>query len=82
MKFETPKRHILRPTLSINMVQWVLRWETQNRCSSRKMQGPMVEKCCYNNFYFIFKFCGGEEKMKTGEDKRMVKHDFFQKCFF
>ena len=25
MEFEVPKRHTLRPTLSIDMVQWVLR---------------------------------------------------------
>ena len=36
MEFKVPKRHILRPTLSINMVQRVLRWERQN--------GALIEK--------------------------------------
>ena len=27
MEFEVPKRHILRPTLFTQMVQWVLWWE-------------------------------------------------------
>ena len=38
MKFEVPKRHNLRPTLSTDMVQQVLWWERQKRCSSRKRQ--------------------------------------------
>ena len=29
MKFKVLKKHILRPTLSTNMVQQVLRWERQ-----------------------------------------------------
>jgi len=32
MEFKVPKRHILRPALSTNMVQRVLRWERQKRC--------------------------------------------------
>ena len=36
MKFKVPKRHILRPTLSTDMVQRVLRWEKQKRCFIRK----------------------------------------------
>ena len=44
MEFEVPKRHSLRPTLSVNMVQHVLQWERQNRCSNIKKgrQGPMA----------------------------------------
>ena len=42
MKFEVPKRYVQRPTFSTNMVQRVLRWERQKRCSSRKRQGPMA----------------------------------------
>ena len=44
MEFEAPKRHILKPTLSVDMVQHVLQWERQNRCSSinKKRQGPMA----------------------------------------
>ena len=50
MEFHVPKRHVLRPLLSTKMVQWVLWWERQKRYSSRKRQGPMVEKCCINKF--------------------------------
>ena len=44
MEFEVPKRHILRPTLSIDMVKRVLRRERQKRCSSRIRQGHMAKK--------------------------------------
>ena len=41
MQFEVSKRHLLRPTLSIDMVQQVLRWERQKRCYYRKKRkGP------------------------------------------
>jgi hypothetical protein len=63
-----------KPTLSTNMIQRVLRWERQKRCSSRKRQGPVIEKCCYNKLLTNF---FGEETMKTREDNRMVKLDFF-----
>ena len=63
-KFEVPKRHILRPTLSIDMVQWVLRWEWKKRWSGRNGQGSMVENYCYNKIIMTFL---GEEKMKTRE---------------
>jgi hypothetical protein len=36
MEFEVPKRHILWPTLSTDMVQRVLRWERQNKSCGRK----------------------------------------------
>jgi hypothetical protein len=49
MEFEVPKRHVIRPTLSNDMVQQILRWEGQKRCSSRKRQGSMVEKRCIDN---------------------------------
>jgi hypothetical protein len=39
VEFKVPKRHCLRPTLSIDMVQHVLWWEGQKRCSSRKSRG-------------------------------------------
>ena len=32
MEFEIPERHVLRPTLSTDMIQWILRWERQKRC--------------------------------------------------
>jgi hypothetical protein len=44
MEFEVLKRQIIRPTLSIDMVQRVLRWERQKRCSGRKEQGPITKK--------------------------------------
>ena len=36
MEFEVPKRHSLRPTTSIDMVQHVLRGERQKMCSGKK----------------------------------------------
>ena len=68
MEFEVPRRHILRPTLSIDMVQQVLWWEWQKRCSGRKRQGPMAKKYCYKKSYWIF--CSGRED----EDKRRQKN--------
>ena len=42
----------------------------------------MAKKCWYK--YFLMKFFSREEKIKTREDKRMVKLDFFvfQNCLF
>ena len=40
MDFEVPYRHNLRPTLSTNMVQLVLRWDRKMRCFGRESQGP------------------------------------------
>ena len=55
MVFEGPQRHILRPTLSMDTVQQVMQWERQKMCSSRKRQGLMVQKYCYDIFFeFIF----------------------------
>ena len=71
MELEVPKRHILRPTLSTNMVEWVLWWERQKRCSSRLRQGPMAQTCCYN--ILLVKLI----LEKRNEDKRMVKLNFF-----
>ena len=72
MKFEILKRHILKPTLSTDMVQRLLWWERHKRRYGRNMQGPMVEKCCYNNFVMIF----------LGEEKETVKHFFSSFSFF
>ena len=58
MEFEVPKRHILRPKLSIDMVQQVLQWEMQKSSSSRKGLGPMTEKWCYDK---ILEYFLGEE---------------------
>ena len=40
----------------------------------------MAEKYPYNKF--LINFFGGEEKLKTREDKRMVKLKFFPKLSF
>ena len=64
MESKVPKRHILRPTLSVDMVQRVLRWKRQKKCSCRKRQGPMARNCCYNRF--LMNFFGGKED----EDKK------------
>ena len=68
MGFGVSKRHILRHALSTNMLQWVLRWERQKRCSSRKRQRPMIEKWCYNKILMRF-FVERED-----EDKRRQKN--------
>jgi hypothetical protein len=39
----------------------------------------MTKKCCYNNNFNEFI---GEEMMRTRDDKRMVKIDFFSKLPF
>ena len=36
------------------MVQRVLLWERQDMWYSMKRQGPMAEKCCYNNSWCFF----------------------------
>ena len=65
-EFEVPKRHILGPTLSTDMVKRVLRWERQSRCYGRKRQGPIADKYYCNGFWMNYFW---EEKMKTKEDK-------------
>jgi hypothetical protein len=47
MELEVPKRHMLRPTLSTDMVQWVFWWERQKRYSGKNKHGPTAKKCCY-----------------------------------
>jgi hypothetical protein len=56
------------------MVQRVLRWERQKRCSGRKGRGSWQRNISIIKFN---KLVFEEEKMKTREDKRMVKHDLF-----
>ena len=68
MKFEVHKIHIWRPTLSSDMVQWVLWWERQKMCFGRKGK-DMVEKYYYNEFLMIF------FKEEEDEDKRRQKND-------
>ena len=71
MEFEVSKRHILRPTLSTDMVKWDLYWERQKRCYGRKRQGLMAHKYCYNQL--LNGFCWGG----VDEDKRLQKNDPF-----
>ena len=84
MEFKVPKRHISRPRLFIDMVQWILRWERQKRCSSRKRQGPIAEECCYNKILMIFYFFLGGVRVDEDkkEDKRIVKLEFIFKAAF
>ena len=41
----SPRRHILRPTSSTDIVQHVLWWERRNMCFGRQRQEPMTEGC-------------------------------------
>ena len=77
MEFEVPKRHVLRPTLSTDMIQRVLRWERQKSCFDRKKQGLMAHNCCY-----IFFWGGEEEKMKTRGWSNFIFHFLFQNYHF
>jgi hypothetical protein len=66
MEFKVPKRH--RPTLFTDMVQQILRWEKQKRCSGRKRQRPMQRDIVMNGgFFFIIKtaLVGHELKNST-----------------
>ena len=74
MKFEVYKRYTQRPTLSTDMVQRILCWERQMRCSDKDRTGPMVGKCCCNIFMMIlfFVFYFGEKKMQTKEQSNLV----------
>jgi hypothetical protein len=50
MECVSPKDIFSGPTLFIDMVQWVLWWERQKDAMvGKKLQGPTVEKHCYNN---------------------------------
>ena len=64
MEFEVPETHILRPTLFTDIVQHVLRGRGKSGALVEKKQGPMVERCYYNdvlifNFDFFKKNWGG-----------------------
>jgi hypothetical protein len=77
MKFEFPKRYFLRPTLSTDIVQWVLWWERQKRCSSRKRKGAMWNEVLLIYIWWIV-FWGRED-----EDKRTVQLEIlFKNCPF
>ena len=82
MEFEVSKRHILRPTLSANMVQRVWLWERQKRHAWKKEKGKGPREM--NDLIIIFdKMFFEEEKMETRENKKKVKLDFFfQNCPF
>jgi hypothetical protein len=65
MEFKVSKRHILKPPLSIDMVQRVLWLDRQKRCYDRNRQELVVKKWRYNEILMNF-FVGGIED----EDKR------------
>jgi hypothetical protein len=67
MEFEVPKRHILRPTLSTDTVQRILRWERQKGWSSRRKAGGPWQ----TNVVMIMNFLG-EEKMNTREWSNLI----------
>lgn len=80
MEFKVPKTYILRPTLSTNIVQCVLQWERQKKCSRTKRQVPMAKKWYYSSFLKNFL---KESKIKARENKRTVELDFSrQDCPF
>ena len=54
------------------MIQQILQWKRQNRYSNKKNEGHIVENCCKKNLMIFFV----QERMKTREDKRMVKLEF------
>ena len=77
MEFKLPEWHILG-------LHYPLTWSNMF-CGGRaamveKRQGPIVEKWCYNKIWMIFFLV--EEKMKTREDNKLVKLEFFQTCPF
>jgi hypothetical protein len=54
MEFKVPKRHILRPKLSTDMVQRVLQWERQKRCPRREDGDKRGQENSRTLYYFIF----------------------------
>ena len=77
MEFEVPKRCILRPTLSTNMVQHVLWWERQKKCSGRKNEDPWQRNIIIHSFIYFIEFF-----MKTWEEKRMIKLEKMKQPFW
>ena len=66
MAFKVPKRHILRPTFYIDMVQRGLRLERrQKRCFGRKCKGPWQRNIVIIEISWIFFGGGGGEKTTT-----------------
>ena len=63
MEFEVLKRHILRLTLFIDMVQQVLWWERQKRCFGRIREEPTA-------YIILMKVFWGKED----QDKRRLKN--------
>ena len=79
MEFEVPKRHILRPTLSIDMLQRILQWERQRSFSSWKRQGPWQRNVILIFLFLFFAkcFCSYKERMEEeeGEEGEKVKQE-------
>ena len=78
MEFKVPKILVLRPTLSTDMAQQILWWERQKRCSSKKGQGPLANKCCYHKL--LLYISSGEKETKTREWSNLLF--FFSKLPF
>ena len=79
-----PMTYIWRSTLFSDMVQWVLQWERQKRCSCRRRQGPIQEKYCHNKILMNSFFLVGGGR-RDDEDKGRHKNSptwIFQNCLF
>ena len=74
MKLEVPKRHVLKPTLSIVMVQWVLQWGEAKEVLSLQMSKDQGRRM---PFYFLFLLTKGfhSYKERREEEGEMVKHE-------
>ena len=71
MKFEVPKRHVLRPIHWHGPMGFAV--GEAKRCSSRKRRGPIVEKCCYNAS--LMKFCLGKRKWRQEKTREWSNFD-------
>ena len=79
MGFEVPKRRMLRPTSSIDVVQRVLPWKRQKRHFKIKIQGPMAKKYCSNKLLLIF---FSKEKNRWRQKNMSNLNFFFLNCPF
>ena len=68
IELKAPKRHILRPTLSTDMVQWILRWGGKRGALVRIGKAHDREVLLYYSFnlllfvFFIFVFWRSEDR--------------------
>jgi hypothetical protein len=81
MVFKVPKRHILRPTLSSDMVQRVLQWERQkNVLWKKKARAHDKEILLY--IVFMKKKTLGKRRRKEEKTKEWSNLNFFSKLSF